>query len=56
MTFIIHQLQQFGFVILIMACALGGTVGLIKGIHHFFPGADHIAKRANDWIEKHKPS
>lgn len=38
MDFILGQLQQLGMVALVMACALGGTVGILKCIKRFLPG------------------
>lgn len=38
MGFIFGQLRQLGMVALVMACALGGTVGIIKLIRLFTPG------------------
>lgn len=45
---------KFLLVPVIMACALGGTIGLLKVIKHFFPGADNITKRTEEWIDTHK--
>lgn len=36
MQFFVYQLQQIGMVLLIMACALVGTVGIIKLIRGVF--------------------
>jgi len=38
MDFILGQLQQLGIVALVMVCALGGTVGILKLIRRFTPG------------------
>lgn len=38
MDFILGQLQQLGMVALVMVCALGGTVGILKLIRRFTPG------------------
>lgn len=35
----------------IMLCALGGTIGLLKLIGHFFPGAVLFEKKAREWAE-----
>lgn len=43
---------KFLLVPVVMGCALGGTVGLIKVIRHVFPGIDNIAKRPDEWDEK----
>ena len=40
MGFLIHQLGQLVMVVIIMACALFGTVGIIKLIKKFFPFID----------------
>lgn len=36
MSFIVQQIQQFGMVVIIMACALLGTIGIIKMIGTIF--------------------
>lgn len=40
MSFLIEQLQQLGMVAIVMVCALGGTVGILKLIKHFTPDKD----------------
>lgn len=35
-TFIVHQLQQLGMVVVVMGCALFGTIGIIKLIKTLF--------------------
>lgn len=40
MNFLIEQLRQLGMVAVVMVCALGGTVGILKLIMHFTPGKD----------------
>lgn len=49
MGFLLEQLKMLGMVALIIACATGGTVGIIKLIKHFMPGKelpkDPIANR-----------
>ena len=42
---------NFLLVPVIIACALGGTVGLLKLIRHFFPKAARIEGRAREWAE-----
>lgn len=53
MNFILGQLGQ---VILIMACAIGGTVGILKLIKHFSPNGeftkDPIAKKLEEQSKK----
>lgn len=38
MDFILGQFRQLGMVALIMLCATGGTVGILKLIKRFAPG------------------
>lgn len=49
MVFILGQLQMFGMVVLVMACATVGTVGMLKLIRRFTPGGgfprDPVSKR-----------
>ena len=49
LEFIFGQVQQPGRVALVMACALGGTVGILKLIKRFTPGEgfpkDPLAKK-----------
>lgn len=40
MGFLVHQLGQLVMVLVIMVCALFGTVGIIKLIKKFFPFID----------------
>lgn len=40
MGFLVHQLGQLVMVLVVMACALFGTVGIIKLIKKFFPFVD----------------
>lgn len=40
MSFIFEQLHQIGMIALIMGCAVGGTVGILKLIKRFAPGKD----------------
>lgn len=35
MSFLIGQLRQLGMVAVVMGCALGGTVGILKLIRYF---------------------
>lgn len=56
MGFILGQLRQLGMVALIMLCALGGTVGLLKLIRQFMPGGqfpkDPITKKPESRQDK----
>ena len=56
MKFIIGQLQQLGMVAIIMACALGGTIGILRLSKHFLPGRDFpkdpIAKKMEEEQKK----
>ena len=45
---------QILLVPVIIACALGGTVGALKLIQKFFPGAGKTVEKTEEWIEKHK--
>ncbi|MEY8392896.1 hypothetical protein AALA98_16390 [Lachnospiraceae bacterium 45-W7] len=47
-------LLQILLVPVIMACALGGTVGILKLIRKFFPNAGTSVEKTEVWIEKHK--
>lgn len=38
----------------IIACALGGTVGMLKLIGKAFPNATRTKERADEWIERHR--
>lgn len=40
MSFVIEQLKQLGMVAVIIGCAVGGTVGMLKLIRHFTPEND----------------
>lgn len=40
----------------IIACALGGTVGVLKLIQKFFPGAGKTVEKTQEWIDKHNGS
>lgn len=40
MDFIFGQLRQLGMVVIVMLCATGGTVGILKLIKWFMPGTD----------------
>lgn len=52
MRFIMEQVELLGRVGLIMACAVGGTVGILKAIKHFSPNGefpkDPIAKKLEE--------
>lgn len=52
MDFILEQLQQLGMVALIMLCAIGGTVGILRLIKRFTPGTgfpkDPISKKLEE--------
>lgn len=52
MDFILGQLQQLGMVALIMLCATGGTVGILKLIKRFTPDTgfpkDPITKKLEE--------
>lgn len=41
-------------VFVIIACALGGTVGILKLIRKFFPSSGKTLEKTEEWIEKHK--
>lgn len=47
-------LMQILLVPVIIVCALGGTVGVLKLIRKFFPNAGKSAAKAEEWIERHK--
>lgn len=42
MLFLFNQLRQLGMVAIVMACALLGTVGIIKLIKKIFPFSDSM--------------
>lgn len=52
MRFLIWQLQQLGMVAVVMVCALGGTVGILKVIKKITPGdgfpKDPLARKIED--------
>lgn len=54
MSFLIGQLQQLGMVAVVMVCALGGTVGLLKLIKHFTPGKDFPKDPLSKKLEENK--
>jgi len=58
MKFIIEQVQQIGMVAVIMICAVGGTIGILKLIQHFSPGKelpkDPISKKLDKEQKKDK--
>lgn len=45
---------QILLVPVIIACALGGTVTVLKLIRKFFPDSGKIVDKTEEWIEKHK--
>ncbi len=47
-------LLQILLVPVIIICALGGTVGILKLIRRFFPDSGKSVEKAEEWIEKHK--
>lgn len=38
----------------IMVCALGGTIGLLKLIQKVVPNSTRTKERADEWIEQHR--
>ena len=52
MNFVMEQLQQLGMVAIIMVCAVGGTIGILKLIRHIAPGKefpkDLVAKKLEE--------
>lgn len=56
MDFILGQLQLLGTVVLVMACALVGTVGILKLIRRFAPGGalprDPVSKKLEENQDK----
>lgn len=40
MKFMIEQVQQLGVVAIVMACATGGTIGILKLIKRLSPGGE----------------
>ena len=56
MNFIFGQLQQIGMVALIMGCAVGGTVGILKLIKRFAPGKDFPQDPISKKLEEERKS
>lgn len=58
MSFILGQLRQLGMVAIIMVCAVGGTVGILKIIKKITPGdsfpKDPISKKLEEENKKDK--
>lgn len=58
MGFILGQLQTLGIVVLVMACAAIGTVGMLKLIKRFAPGEislpGTISKKTGDFRDNEK--
>jgi len=52
MKFIIEQVQQIGMVVVIMVCAVGGTVGILKLIQRFLPGKEFPKDPISKKLEK----
>lgn len=52
MNFVLGQLGKLGMVILIMACAIGGTVGILKLIKHFSPNGEFTKDRLAKELEE----
>lgn len=52
MTFILGQLRQLGMVAIVMVCATGGTIGLLKLIRWLTPGGafpkDPLSEKPED--------
>lgn len=52
MDFILGQLKQLGMVAIVMLCATGGTVGILKLIKQLTPGAgfpkDPVSKKLEE--------
>lgn len=44
--------MKFLLVPVIMVCALAGTVGMLKLISRFFPGASGIERWFREWTQK----
>lgn len=45
--------MKYLLVPVIMACAIGGTVGALKLIKKFFPDAGSTVEKTQEWIDKH---
>ncbi|MDO4961573.1 MAG: hypothetical protein Q4E57_06950 [Eubacteriales bacterium] len=45
--------MQYLLVPVIMVCAIGGTVGILKLIQKFFPGSEKTIDKTQEWIDKH---
>lgn len=52
MGFLLQQIQQLGMVAIVMVCATGGTIGILKIIRKITPGdgfpKDPISKKLNE--------
>lgn len=52
MSFLLQQIQQLGMVVIIIVCAIIGTVGILKIIRKITPGdgfpKDPISKKLNE--------
>lgn len=47
------MIVQYLLVPVIMVCAIGGTVGALKLIKKFFPGAGNTVEKTQEWIDRH---
>lgn len=45
--------MQYLLVPVIMVCAIGGTVGILKLIGKFFPNSGKTMEKTQEWIDKH---
>lgn len=54
MKFIVEPVQQIGMVFIIMACAAGGTVGILKLIRRFSPGKEFYKDPISKKLEEEK--
>lgn len=60
MGFLLQQIQQLGMVAIVMVCATGGTIGILKIIRKITPGdgfpQDPISKKLNEkdkqWLDR----
>lgn len=56
MSFLLQQIRQLGMVAIVMVCATGGTIGILKIIRKIIPGdvfpQNPVSKKQN---EKDKP-
>lgn len=56
MSFLLQQIRQLGMVAIVMVCAAGGTIGILKIIRKIIPGdvfpQNPVSKKQN---EKDKP-